>query len=211
MSTYTQQPPGPDNQSGEGADDNNRSKVANNVLNNNNNNNSGIAKSESEGGEKVHVSINSRIEMPPDFMFPEDETPPSDLLGRRVEEIENGGGDAHKERGGAVDAVDNLQVPPALPLSELEKLRIDNAKEERNSQEDLHAANNNAPGGNIPSDDSRQPDGADTSSVPIEGLTGRFCLVVFYFFFFVQWERSRRKRVHIYLTKIVKLWKKCID
>ncbi|ROT85818.1 putative serine/threonine-protein kinase yakA isoform X4 [Penaeus vannamei] len=171
MSTYTQQPPGPDNQSGEGADDNNRSKVANNVLNNNNNNNSGIAKSESEGGEKVHVSINSRIEMPPDFMFPEDETPPSDLLGRRVEEIENGGGDAHKERGGAVDAVDNLQVPPALPLSELEKLRIDNAKEERNSQEDLHAANNNAPGGNIPSDDSRQPDGADTSSVPIEGLT----------------------------------------
>ncbi|XP_042881052.1 apoptosis-stimulating of p53 protein 2-like isoform X2 [Penaeus japonicus] len=175
MSTYTQQPPGPDSQPGEGADDNNRSKVANNVLNNNNNNSSsssGGAKSESDGGEKVHVSINSRIEMPPDFMFPEDETPPSDLLGRRVEEIENGGDGHHKDTRGS-DAVDNLHVSSSsgLPVGELEKLRIDNAKEDRSSQENIHSANNNAPGGNIPSDDSRQPDGADTSSVPIEGHT----------------------------------------
>ena len=32
----------------------------------------------------VHISINRRIEMPPAFLFPEDQTPPSDLLGRDV-------------------------------------------------------------------------------------------------------------------------------
>ena len=29
----------------------------------------------------VHVSINRRIEMPPAFHFPEDQIPPSDLVG----------------------------------------------------------------------------------------------------------------------------------
>lgn len=44
---------------------------------------------EFSGGEKgVHVSINRRIEMPPDFLFPEDETPPSDLLGRGTASLE---------------------------------------------------------------------------------------------------------------------------
>ncbi len=33
------------------------------------------------GNHNVHVSINRRIEMPPAFHFPEDQTPPSDLLG----------------------------------------------------------------------------------------------------------------------------------
>lgn len=42
-----------------------------------------------KGPEKgVHVSINRRIEMPPDFLFPENETPPSDLLGRATETMQ---------------------------------------------------------------------------------------------------------------------------
>ena len=32
----------------------------------------------------VHISINRRIEMPPAFHFPEDQTPPSDLLGGAI-------------------------------------------------------------------------------------------------------------------------------
>ena len=32
---------------------------------------------------KIHVTYSRRIEMPPDFMFPEGEAPPSDLINRR--------------------------------------------------------------------------------------------------------------------------------
>nr|XP_053630397.1 apoptosis-stimulating of p53 protein 2-like [Cherax quadricarinatus] len=162
MSTYTQQTTASENQQGDVSEDSSRPKMANNTLNNSTSSTSVGVKAESEGGEKIHVSINRRIEMPPDFMFPEDETPPSDLLGRRVEEIENGNADSqvssNKENG--TDTVDNLNMAPILPLGELEKLRIDNAKEGRNSQD-----NSTTDAAHIPSDDSRQPDGADTTSI----------------------------------------------
>ena len=157
MSTYTQQP-GTDSQSADGSEDSAIVKGTNNIHNNN-------SKNESETGEKVHVSINRRIEMPPDFMFPEDETPPSDLLGQKVEEIENiTSGDTqgtHQENG--TDAIDNLSVSSSLPVSELEKLRI--SKEDKSNHEENSYSNNAT---HIPKDDSRKPDGADTSSVTIE-------------------------------------------
>lgn len=64
-----------------------------------------------KGPEKgVHVSINRRIEMPPDFLFPENETPPSDLLGR--------GSDASQEPG-SEDAPDRAVGPvPSDGLSD---------------------------------------------------------------------------------------------
>ena len=43
--------------------------------------------SDEPGGDKggynhnVHISINRRIQMPPAFHFPEDQAPPSDLMG----------------------------------------------------------------------------------------------------------------------------------
>lgn len=171
MSTYTQQQAtGTDNQPGDGSEDNARTKAVNNSLNNSTNSNSVCAKSDPDGGEKVHVSINRRIEMPPDFMFPEDETPPSDLLGRRVEEIENGSTDSqvssNKENG--TDSVDCMNI---LPLSELEKLRIDKSKEDNSSQEDTNCTSSIT---QVPSDDSRQPDGADTTLVlSEEGRSGK--------------------------------------
>lgn len=55
----------------------------------------------------VHISINRRIEMPPAFHFPEDQTPPSDLLG----------GD-HSSSGGVVmpprDVTDNAALYPMM-------------------------------------------------------------------------------------------------
>ncbi|KAK7068063.1 hypothetical protein SK128_004922 [Halocaridina rubra] len=156
MSTYTQQS-ATDSQSGDGNDENAKSKVANIIPNHNSNTNN--AKTEPETGEKIHVSINRRIEMPPDFMFPEDETPPSDLLGQKVDEIENGGLDAQSSQENGMDAVDNASVHSTLPLTELEKLRIDHSKEDgRIHLEESTTAK----------EDSRKPDGADTSSVTIE-------------------------------------------
>ena len=44
---------------------------------------------ENDGGSRgvynhnVHISINRRIEMPPAFHFPEDQAPPSDLIGKK--------------------------------------------------------------------------------------------------------------------------------
>ncbi|CAL4065168.1 unnamed protein product [Meganyctiphanes norvegica] len=163
MSTYTQQPSGADNY--EATEDNN-------WPNNVNNNNNIIHKRDSEG-EKVHVSINRRIEMPPDFMFPEDETPPSDLLGQRVEEIENGYVETRTENG--LDLVDNLHAP-SVPYNELEKLRIDVSKED-NSNQDKGNSNmvySNTPVSNISHttlEESRQPDGADTPTALQEGHT----------------------------------------
>lgn len=40
----------------------------------------------------VHISINRRIEMPPAFHFPEDQTPPSDLVGNHQDSPDNSGG-----------------------------------------------------------------------------------------------------------------------
>jgi len=40
-----------------------------------------VSATASDGQQNVHVSINRRIEMPPAFHFPEDEAPPSDLVG----------------------------------------------------------------------------------------------------------------------------------
>ncbi|XP_069178677.1 apoptosis-stimulating of p53 protein 2 isoform X2 [Procambarus clarkii] len=161
MSTYTQQNTGPESQQGDGSEDSSRPKMVNNTLNNSTSSNSIGIKADSETGEKIHVSINRRIEMPPDFMFPEDETPPSDLLGRCVDEIENENSESqvssNKENG--TDSADNLTVTPIVPISEFEKLRIDNIKEDRNSQEDSTTII-----AHIPSDESRQPDGADTTS-----------------------------------------------
>ncbi|KAK4292194.1 hypothetical protein Pmani_035020 [Petrolisthes manimaculis] len=149
VSTYTQQAAGLDTQTNESTEDNARLKAPptlnNNNSNNNNINNNNNNSLEGGGGEKVHVSINRRIEMPPDFMFPEDETPPSDLLGRHISEIENG--EAGKENG--VDETDR-SAAPSLPLNELEKLRIE--KDERTG-DDM----------STPSEDARQPDGADTT------------------------------------------------
>lgn len=59
-----------------------------NISKNNNNNDNIINKnnlSESNNGinnnnNNIHVSINRRIEMPPAFMFPENEEPPADLI-----------------------------------------------------------------------------------------------------------------------------------
>lgn len=168
MSTYTQQTTGPDNQGGESSEDNARSKLANSSSNNQ------TVKTDNESGEKVHVSINRRIEMPPDFMFPEDETPPSDLLGQRVEEIENGDSESQggvgKESGS--DSVDNMA--PILPLSELEKLRIDNSVNDKVTDDD--DINSNKTNNNIliPNDDSRHPDGADTTHIlNEEGKSGK--------------------------------------
>ena len=39
----------------------------------------------------VHISINRRIEMPPAFHFPEDQTPPSDLVGSHHDATDNAG------------------------------------------------------------------------------------------------------------------------
>ena len=39
----------------------------------------------------VHISINRRIEMPPAFHFPEDQTPPSDLVGNHMDSPDNAG------------------------------------------------------------------------------------------------------------------------
>ncbi|XP_064101220.1 apoptosis-stimulating of p53 protein 2-like isoform X2 [Macrobrachium nipponense] len=160
MSTYTQQT-GTDPQSAEGSDDGAINKVANNIHNSVSN-----SKTESDTGEKIHVSINRRIEMPPDFMFPEDETPPSDLLGQKVEEIENGTSDTQAiQQENGMDTIDHIAMQPSLPVTELEKLRINHSKEDKMSQEESTLANN---GVHIPKDDSRKPDGADTNSVTIE-------------------------------------------
>ncbi|XP_066983103.1 apoptosis-stimulating of p53 protein 2 isoform X5 [Macrobrachium rosenbergii] len=160
MSTYTQQT-GTDPQSAEGSDDGAINKVANNIHNSVSN-----SKTESDTGEKIHVSINRRIEMPPDFMFPEDETPPSDLLGQKVEEIENGTSDTQAtQQENGMDTIDHITMQPSLPVTELEKLRINHSKEDKMSQEESTLANN---GVHIPKDDSRKPDGADTNSVTIE-------------------------------------------
>lgn len=161
VSTYTQQS-STDSQSADGIEDNGKIKSANNIHNSNANNN---AKIESETGEKVHVSINRRIEMPPDFMFPEDETPPSDLLGQKVDEIENGSADPHvNHQENGMDAIDNFNMQSSLPLTELEKLRIDHSQEDVNinHEENLTISNVHT------KDDPRKPDGADTSSVTIE-------------------------------------------
>lgn len=109
---------------------------------NNNNNNT-------DGTEKIHVSINRRIEMPPDFMFPEDETPPSDLLGRRVDEIEAGADVTDRS---SSDSVDNLSTP----LMSLSELRIDGGKEGEEVDEEVDEELR---------EESRQPDGADTMTL----------------------------------------------
>ncbi|XP_063851388.1 apoptosis-stimulating of p53 protein 2-like isoform X3 [Scylla paramamosain] len=104
-----------------------------------------------DGSEKIHVSINRRIEMPPDFMFPEDETPPSDLLGRRVEEMEADGGER------VVDSVDN-----AAPLISLSELRIEGSKDEGEAEQGVEERED-ATG--LLREENRQPDGADTSTL----------------------------------------------
>ena len=40
----------------------------------------------------VHISINRRIEMPPAFHFPEDGTPPSDLVGVNTQDYPDNAG-----------------------------------------------------------------------------------------------------------------------
>ncbi|XP_040567666.1 apoptosis-stimulating of p53 protein 1 isoform X2 [Lepeophtheirus salmonis] len=58
----------------------------------------------------VHISINRRIEMPPAFHFPEDQTPPSDLLGADM--LHHGGGQQllYQPR----DVADNASLFPMM-------------------------------------------------------------------------------------------------
>lgn len=72
---------------------NSGTQINNNNINNNNNNNNNIINSDMNGSAvhltgvggnsnngNIHLTINRRIEMPPAFMFPENEAPPADLM-----------------------------------------------------------------------------------------------------------------------------------
>jgi len=60
-----------------GVNNNGNSGVHISVSGVNNNGSSGV---NNNGNSGVHVSINRRIEMPPAFLFPENEAPPADLI-----------------------------------------------------------------------------------------------------------------------------------
>ena len=64
------------------------------------------ADEDGKGNNFVSISINRRIEMPPAFHFPEDQTPPSDLLGQA------GGAAAGQQQ--AQDALDNASTPSMI-------------------------------------------------------------------------------------------------
>jgi apoptosis-stimulating of p53 protein 1 len=56
----------------------------------------------------VHISINRRIEMPPAFHFPEDQTPPSDLVGGREDMTDNAGASSAALYSGLYQDFENL-------------------------------------------------------------------------------------------------------
>ena len=122
MSTYTQQQLDQQQQQQQQQQNNNNNQVTSDGGNNNDK-----EQDQSDGfiDQNVHVSLNRRIEMPPDFMFPECEAPPSDLI--------NGPSTGEVERDTSV--VDNRAQPPSGTgqvylqqpsqfIGELERLKI---------------------------------------------------------------------------------------